>query len=89
MRNLIAILLLLVPLFASAQFDKFFEDRTMRVDYFHAGDSSDDTYYIDEIIAEPFWGGSKVNLIDETNFGKYLVKIIDKASGSLIYSKSY
>lgn len=89
MRNLIAILLLLVPLFASAQFDKFFEDRTMRVDYFHAGDSSDDTYYIDEIIAEPFWGGSKVNLIDETNFGKYLVKVIDKASGSLIYSKSY
>ena len=76
MRNLIAILLLLVPVFVSAQFDKYFEDRTMRVDYFHAGDSSDDTYYIDEIIAEPFWGGSKVNLIDETNFGKYFQVLV-------------
>ncbi|MBQ1719478.1 MAG: peptidase M64, partial [Bacteroidales bacterium] len=30
-----------------------------------------------------------VNLIDDTNFGKYLVKVLDKASGTLIYSRSY
>ena len=89
MKNILTILLLLVSVVVFGQFDKYFENRTMRVDYYHAGDSKDDYYYIDEVIAEPYWGGSLVNLIDDTNFGKYLVKVIDKASGTLIYSRSY
>ncbi|MBQ3990339.1 MAG: peptidase M64 [Bacteroidales bacterium] len=82
-------MLSLVSVVVFAQFDKYFENRTMRVDYYHAGDSKNDYYYIDEVIAEPYWGGSLVNLIDDTNFGKYLVKVLDKASGTLIYSRSY
>ena len=89
MKNLLTILLSLVSVVVFAQFDKYFENRTMRVDYYHAGDSKNDYYYIDEVIAEPYWGGSLVNLIDDTNFGKYLVKVLDKASGTLIYSRSY
>ncbi|MBQ5572627.1 MAG: peptidase M64 [Bacteroidales bacterium] len=89
MKNILTILLLLVSVAVFAQFDKYFENRTMRVDYYHAGDSKNDYYYIDEVIAEPYWGGSLVNLIDDTNFGKYLVKVLDKASGTLIYSRSY
>ena len=89
MKNLLTILLSLVSMSVFAQFDKYFENRTMRVDYYHAGDSKNDYYYIDEVIAEPYWGGSLVNLIDDTNFGKYLVKVLDKASGTLIYSRSY
>lgn len=89
MKNLLTILLSLVSVAVFAQFDKYFENRTMRVDYYHAGDSKTDYYYIDEVIAEPYWGGSLVNLIDDTNFGKYLVKVLDKASGTLIYSRSY
>lgn len=89
MKNLLTILLSLVSVAVFGQFDKYFENRTMRVDYYHAGDSKNDYYYIDEVIAEPYWGGSLVNLIDDTNFGKYLVKVLDKASGTLIYSRSY
>ena len=89
MRKLVAILILVAPIFASAQFDKYFENRTMRVDYYHSGDYQTDTYFIDEIIAEPYWGGSKLNLIDDTKFGKYLVKVLDKVSGTVIYSRSY
>ena len=89
MKNILTILLLLVSVAVFGQFDKYFENRTMRVDYYHAGDSKNDYYYIDEVIAEPYWGGSLVNLIDDTNFGKYLVKVLDKASGTLIYSRSY
>ena len=89
MKNILTILFLLVSVFAFGQFDKYFENRTMRVDYFHAGDYQTDNYYIDEVIDEPYWGGSKVNLIDDTKFGKYLVKVLDKASGMLIYSRSY
>lgn len=89
MKNLLTILLSLVSVAVFAQFDKYFENRTMRVDYYHVGDSRNDYYYIDEVIAEPYWGGSLVNLIDDTNFGKYLVKVLDKVSGTLIYSRSY
>ena len=89
MRKILSVVLLLASMAAFGQFDKYFENRTMRVDYYHAGDSKNDYYYIDETIAEPYWGGSKVNLIDETNFGKYLVKVLDKASRTLIYSRSY
>ena len=87
MKNILTILLLLVSVAVFGQFDKYFENRTMRVDYYHSGDSKNDYYYIDEVIAEPYWGGSMVNLIDDTNFGKYLVKVLDKASGTMIYSR--
>lgn len=89
MRKVLTVLFLLVSLAGFAQFDKYFENRTMRVDYYHAGDYQTDIYYIDEVIAEPYWGGSKVNLFDDTKFGKYLVKVLDKATGTLIYSRSY
>ena len=89
MRKVLTVLFLLVSMAGFAQFDKYFENRTMRVDYYHAGDYQIDIYYIDEVIAEPYWGGSKVNLFDDTKFGKYLVKVLDKATGTLIYSRSY
>ena len=89
MRKVLTVLFLLVSLAGFAQFDKYFENRTMRVDYYHAGDYQTDIYYIDEVIAEPYWGGSKENLFDDTKFGKYLVKVLDKATGTLIYSRSY
>ena len=89
MRKVLTVLFLLVSMAGFAQFDKYFENRTMRVDYYHAGDYQTDIYFIDEVIAEPYWGGSKVNLFDDTKFGKYLVKVLDKATGTLIYSRSY
>ena len=48
MKNLLTILLSLVSVAVFAQFDKYFENRTMRVDYYHAGDSKND-YYAENI----------------------------------------
>lgn len=89
MKNLCTFLLVILSLASYGQFDKYFENRTMRVDYYHVGDSKNDAYYIDEIIAEPYWGGSLTNLIENNKFGKYLVKVLDKESGKVIYSHSY
>jgi hypothetical protein len=74
---------------SSAQFDKHFENKTLRFDYYHAGDNQSDYYYYDESRVEPFWGGSKVNLIDTFNYGNYYVKVFDLASNNLIYSRGY
>ncbi|MBE0637966.1 MAG: peptidase M64 [Bacteroidales bacterium] len=73
----------------SAQFDRFFHDRTLRIDYVHAGNHETDDYYFDELLEEPYWGGSKVNLIDTLKYGEYFFEVVDLATDSVIYSRGY
>lgn len=72
-----------------AQFDKYFQNKTLRMDYFHCGDSEHEEYYFDELLEEPYWGGSQVNLIDDNFYGNYYVNVYDVKSGALIYSRGY
>ena len=71
------------------KFDDFFIDKTMRVDYFHIGDAQTEIITIDQIYKYGIWAGSRVHLIDEFNVGRYYVKIYDKNSEELIYSKGF
>jgi hypothetical protein len=70
-------------------FDDYFENKTLRLDYFHTGNKDNDSYSFDELIEEPYWGGSKVNLIDKFNYGRYKFEIYDAQSNVLIYSRGY
>jgi hypothetical protein len=85
------LLLLLFISVANSQitFDDYFENKTLRLDYFHTGDSLNDYYSYDELIEEPYWGGSKVNLLDKFNYGKYKFEVYDEESGKIIYSRGY
>ncbi|HRW97091.1 MAG TPA: M64 family metallopeptidase [Bacteroidales bacterium] len=74
---------------ASAQFDHYFHDRTLRIDYYHAGNAASEFYYFDEMIEEPYWGGSKTNLIDTLSYGEYFFEVVDSKTGSVIYSRGY
>ena len=89
MRTIFIFLSVTATVFPQLNFDELFYDKTLRVDYFHTGNSESDSYSIDELIEEPFWGGSKVNLIDIFNYGKYKVEVFDQASGIMIYSRTY
>jgi hypothetical protein len=62
---------------ASAQFDLHFHDRTLRIDYVHGGNSDTEYYFIDELLDEPYWGGSKVNLVDTLGYGDYFFEVVD------------
>lgn len=73
----------------SAQFDRFFHDRTLRIDYVHAGNHDSEFYYFDEMLEEPFLGGSKINLIDTLRYGEYFFEVVDLAMDSVIYSRGY
>ena len=75
--------------FAQVKFDDYFLDKSLRIDYYHFGNAESDSYAVDELIEEPFWGGSKTNLWDIFNYGKYIVKVFDSVSDSLIFSKTY
>jgi len=40
-----------------AQFEEHFENRTLRLDYVHAGTHNSEWYAFDELLWEPYWGG--------------------------------
>jgi hypothetical protein len=85
------LLLLPVILFAQSnpQFDEFFIDKTMRIDYFHIGDAKEEFITIDRIYQQGIWAGSLNNLIDPFNQGAYAIKVYDSQSSQLIYSKGF
>lgn len=70
-------------------FDRYFIDKTLRLDYFHTGTHDNEIYSYDEIFREPVWAGSMVNLIDTLNLGKYLFKVYDVKTNRLIYSRGF
>ena len=72
-----------------ANFNKYFEDATMRIDYFHIGDASSEIFTIDHIYKQGIWAGSRINLLDEFNNGAYYYKIYDEDSNTLIFSKGF
>jgi hypothetical protein len=71
------------------RFDKYFIDKTMRIDYYHIGDATTDIITLDQVYQQGIWAGSEKNLIDNFNNGRYYVKIYDAASNTLIYSKGF
>lgn len=89
MKTLILFLFISITIFPQTDFNKYFTEGTLRVDYFHTGDSLNDSYSIDELKKEPYWGGSKTNLVDTFNYGNYEFKVFDEAENKLIYSRTY
>lgn len=70
-------------------FNKYFIDETMRIDYYHIGNSEEEIVTLDQIYKYGIWAGSRKHLIDELNLGRYLVKIYDAETNELIYSKGF
>ncbi|MEE9502542.1 MAG: M64 family metallopeptidase [Candidatus Aminicenantaceae bacterium] len=88
---IVLVLLLSGILFAQEKpvFEDYFVDKTMRVDYFRIGDAKEETVTIDQVYEQGIWAGSKHNLIDSLNYGRYCIKIYDASSGKLIFSKGF
>ncbi len=85
----------LILLFFSASliyaqsFNDYFNDKTMRIDYNHTGNSSSELVTLDHIYKYGIWAGSPANLIDNFNNGAYYYKVYDEASSNLIYSRGF
>src|SRR5687768_4615402 len=61
---------------------------TMRVDYYHTGNATDERFSLDRVVVEPLpWPGGRA--IDDTNLGKYFFEVIDRASNRTIYSRGF
>lgn len=63
--------------------------RTMRVDYFHSGGPSGEAIILDAVVNDGVWPGSRTQLIDATDLGKYFFEVIERASNRPIYSRGF
>jgi hypothetical protein len=91
MRTIISFILLIVSLTLSAQesFDKYFTDKVLRFDFMLAGNSGKTSVYPVGMKEEPFWAGSKTNLINPFNSGNFKYEVFDVTGNTLIYSRAF
>ncbi|MCD4695240.1 MAG: IgA Peptidase M64, partial [Bacteroidales bacterium] len=89
MKTLCTLIFYMITINTFAGFNDFFQSKTLRIDYIHAGDHNNEFYYLDEVKIEPYWGGTHVNLIDTFFYGKYFFKVFNAENDSLIYSRGY
>jgi hypothetical protein len=64
--------------------------KTMRVDYFHTGNATEEIFSIDQIYIEPLpWPGNPHKKVDQTNLGKYFFEVRDRESRQVLYSRGF
>ena len=76
-------------IYAQYNFDKWFKNNGLRIDYYHTGTSKTEQILFKELKFEKHWGGRKKNLIDKFEYGSYLVKVYDAKTKTLIYSYGF
>lgn len=85
--------MLIIPCLLFSQntvdFDKYFIDKTLRIDFFHTGNDTSEVITIDKIYKYSTWAGNPEHCLDTFNNGKYYIKIYDRVSNTLIYSKGF
>jgi hypothetical protein len=92
-RSLILTVLLLITGMASAQntvrFNEAFVDSTLRIDFYHTGDSKEEILTVDLMLKQGTWAGNPMHLLDPFGYGHYRVKVFDASSHELLYSRGY
>ena len=85
------LILCLFPFFAEARgnYPAWFQDKSLRFDFLLGGNAGEVTVYPLQMKEEPYWGGSKTNLIDPFGYGSYRYRLFDEESGLLIFSKGF
>jgi IgA Peptidase M64/Peptidase M64 N-terminus len=64
--------------------------RTMRLDFYHTGNSSEEVFSLDRVVVEPLaWPGNTRRALDDTDLGKYLFEVRDAKTGRALYSRGF
>jgi hypothetical protein len=66
------------------------QTKTLRVDYYHTGTATSETFSVDRVVVEPTpWPGNPRRAVDDTNLGKYLFEVIDRQTNRVVYSRGF
>jgi IgA peptidase M64/peptidase M64-like protein len=80
-------LLAALPLLASLAFAA---PATMRLDYYHTGNTKQEIFSLDRVVIEPLpWAGDPAKNVDASNLGNYFFEVDDQATGRLLYSRGF
>jgi hypothetical protein len=64
--------------------------RTMRLDYYHTGNSAEERFSLDRVVLEPLeWPGNPARPIDDMNLGKYLFEVVERSTNRVVYSRGF
>lgn len=70
-------------------FDTYFTDRTLRVDYTFAGNARTQAIYVSELLQSPEWAGRRHHLSELPLDGNGDITMKDKVTGTVIYRTSF
>ena len=87
--TLLALFLCLCSLTWAQDFGKWFEDKTLRIDYIFSGDVNQQHIAVDELSVEPRWYGKKQKLTELPMEGNGQITVRDHRSGKVIYRNSF
>ena len=73
----------------AARFEDHFADRTMRIDYYHAGNAAEETATLDRVYDQGLWAGSRTHLIDPFDVGRYRITLTDAATGVRLFARGF
>lgn len=86
-------LLLLVTLFSlsvqAQDFNQYFSDSTLRLDYIFAGDVNQQYIYVDQLSKSHRWYGRRHRLAELPLAGNGQITVFDKMTGIVIYRHSF
>ena len=64
--------------------------RTLRVDYYHTGNSQEERFSLDRVVLEPLeWPGNLNKTIDESELGNYRFEVRQQGTGKLVYLRGF
>jgi hypothetical protein len=93
MKQILSVLFCLFSLHLSAQtgvdFNQYFHDQTLRIDYYHTGNAIEEYITPDRMYIQGTWAGNPNKLIQPYDLGMYSAKVYDQASKKLIFSTGY
>lgn len=90
-RTVIALLLVAVAALAAVaqQFEDYFVDRTLRLDYIFAGNNRDQQIFFEQAYSTPRWAGRKSRLADVPLKGNGQIQVKDHATGQLLFVHTF
>lgn len=81
---------LMATLTINAQnFDDWFNDQTLRIDYIFSGNDHEQQIAVDELCQEPHWYGRRVHLSELPVEGNGQITVRDHKTGKVIYRNSF
>lgn len=86
-------LLVFLPLLTTClhgqDFNDFFTDNTLRIDYIFAGNRNNQSIFVDELSKTPRWYGRRSNLGQPPLEGNGQITVMDNETGDVLYRHSF